>query len=271
MSVKKTTKSSKEQNLAICDSSNKSSEVQNPAIYDSSKAICKLIFIGIAVLVGCVVVGILITQAIGWLVEWLIGYVPDEIEPGLHFVDFLGGAIGLSVGFVFDKICLERINCVYAFRRFMSALRHELNNIQCKTGDKSHIYIKRKDKIEDVEFGKDGEVLTKNLAECKGVFDPVKELILDNIVTSAETMSLISNLPFAGDFKNQFTDFLGRVHKRIGDYNKSLEVLDEEVKEKKVVIEESHRKLILAKRRGINEEIDNFKADEKFRKLTVER
>ncbi len=274
-------------------------EVQEPKPqeYDSSKQIRKLVFIGIAVLVGCVVTGIFITQAIGWLVEWLIGFLPDKIEPGLHFSDFLGGAIGLTVGFIFDKICIDRINRVYAFRRFMMALRHEFDNIQCKKDkdDKSHIYIERDDKTEEVKFDSSGKVITENLLECYGVFVPVKELILDNIVTSPETMSLISNLPFADEkFKNRFTDFLGSVHRLISEYNQLVdwfesetEIINEDGKlsliEKRKITEEDGKlsltkkrkiteeecKEFLTKRQEINKEIDNFKIHN--HKFMVER
>ncbi len=153
------------------------SEEQKSVTYNSSIAILKLVLIGIAVLIGCVIAGILITQLIGWIVEGAIASISKEPSQNLHFGDFLGGAIGLTVGFVLDKICIDRINSVYAFRRFMSALDHELANIQCKEDGKSHIYIERKEKKEEVVFSASGKVETENLLKCTGVFNFVKELM----------------------------------------------------------------------------------------------
>lgn len=251
------------------------SEKSTPVSYDSSKAICKLVLRGLAVLIACIVGGILITQAIGWLVELLIGFIPDGIKQpdgkntNLHFSDFLGGAIGLTVGFVLDKSCIDRINGIYTFRRFMSALCHELGNMQRKDGEgKSCIYIKRDGKYEKVQFNDKGEVSTSNVSECKEVLAYVNELILDNIVTSAETMSLISNLPFAGDFKNRLTDVLSITHKRILEYNRCCELYEQAEREKKKVSEEFCKKA-LSLRWKINEGIDNIKIDKKCHKVTV--
>ncbi len=256
-------------------------EKSTPVTYDSSKAICKLGLRGLAVLIACIVGGILITQAIGWLVELLIGFIPDGIKQpdgkstNLHFSDFLGGAIGLTVGFVFDKSCIDRINGIYTFRRFMLTLCNELDNIQRKDKDgKSHIYIKRPIKrqgkceeveYEEVQFSDEGEVINSNLSECEDVFVYVKELILDNIVTSAETMSLISNLPFAGDFKNRLTDVLSIVHKRILVNNRLCEQVENGIMDGS----EENCKRALFLRWNVNKGIDNLEVDKKCHKVTV--
>ena len=132
----------------------------------------KLVFIGLLYLIGFTFAGIIIVQFIGWGIEELIGLVHAEWENfsmGNYVSDLLGGAIGLSIGLALDKICIEKYNNVNHYKALMRVVIQELDNIS--------------------------EVV-KDFINKSEVF-AIKEYIFDDVVMTAETISVIANIPFA--------------------------------------------------------------------------
>lgn len=230
--------------------------------YNSTLAICFRVIIGIFLLVGCTVFGIALAQCIGMGCEKFILWITKADKFDNYFSDFLGGALGLTIGFMFDKICIEKINCVYKCRSFLSSVMHELDRIAQKDQNgKSKVTVvseqsvqigsedrKDKTKVVAVEFNADGKIVENKTDDPDYVVlnnvDPegnsiglksliklsgIRELIFDDVVTSAETMTIISDLPkatFKSDdttnFKNKFIDHLGNVHRLICEYNEEV-------------------------------------------------
>lgn len=161
-----------------------------------------LVLIGCAVLPICIIAGIWIVQKIGgWVIGWeCLGI--DDPSNNIYFTDFLGGALGFMVGFILDKFVIERINNVLHYKALMRVVMQELNNIQDTAA----------------EFEKD----FKN-----GETTDIKEYIFDDVVMTAETMSVIANIPFATKQVMQFTNVLSNIQKYIELYRGSVRKINE--------------------------------------------
>lgn len=161
-----------------------------------------LVLIGCAVLPICIIAGIWIVQKIGgWVIGWeCLGI--DDSSNNIYFTDFLGGALGFMVGFILDKFVIERINNVLHYKALMRVVRQELKNIQGTA-----------EKFED-NF-KNGET------------NDIKEYIFDDVVMTAETMSVIANIPFATKQVMQFTNVLSNIQKYIELYCGSVRKINE--------------------------------------------
>lgn len=161
-----------------------------------------LVLIGCAVLPICIIAGILIVQKIGgWVIGWeCLGI--DDPSNNIYFTDFLGGALGFMVGFILDKFVIERINNVLHYKALMRVVMQELKNIQGTA-----------EKFED-NF-KNGET------------NDIKEYIFDDVVMTAETMSVIANIPFATKQVMQFTNVLSNIQKYIELYCGSVRKINE--------------------------------------------
>ena len=190
---------------------NKGTSDNNPPSGDGSGKIGKihanwiiflLVLIGCAVLPICIIAGIWIVQKIGgWVIGWeCLGI--DDPSNNIYFTDFLGGALGFMVGFILDKFVIERINNVLHYKALMRVVMQELNDIQ--------------DAVEEFE---------KNLKN--GVKTDIKEYILDDVVMTAETMSVIANIPFATKQVMQFTNTLSNIQKYIEFYRGRVRKIDE--------------------------------------------
>ena len=193
---------------------NKGTSDNNPPSGDGSGKIGKihanwiiflLVLIGCAVLPICIIAGIWIVQKIGgWVIGWeCLGI--DDPSNNIYFTDFLGGALGFMVGFILDKFVIERINNVLHYKALMRVVRQELDNIQ----DTANEFEK--------EFS-NGKIID------------IKEYILDDVVMTAETMSVIANIPFATEQEKQLTMVLSNIQKYIelycGSIRKIIEFVD---------------------------------------------
>ena len=165
--------------------------------------IAKLIVIGIFTLVACILIGIVLVQLICWLVDYMLEGLQNKnwcIGMENYVSDFLGGAIGLTIGLLLDKICIDKINCVYQYQSFMRIIKHEMNNIKEIIADNCEAINKKNEYISSI-----------------------KEFIVDDVVTSAETISIISNIPYSKEALNTLVDKIGEIHRGVTIYNELLE------------------------------------------------
>ncbi|MCM1295436.1 MAG: hypothetical protein NC311_07820 [Muribaculaceae bacterium] len=213
--------------------------------YHPNWIIAALIAIGIGSLAVCVIGGIWLSHGLGVAFKnW--GACPD------YFSDFLGGALGLTVGFVLDKFCIEKINHVFEYKKLMEIVKNELTNIKnvvyTKT-ESTEIYLLRtkniinadgKLQIEIEEYKEgDGEKqhnkvienvlydnLTQSIPDVPTIMQnyllftlynecPISEFIFDNVVKTAETVSVFSNLPFAKKYSKNLITCLSLIQKYI--------------------------------------------------------
>lgn len=231
--------------------------------------------IGLAVLTFCVFFGSGIAHIIGKFLNDKCKLCPN------YFSDFLGGALGFTVGFILDKLCIEKINQVFKYKALMKIVKNELIKIKeieylyeeklefnddyldiCNTivfslsanidrhnvmyvnkickciKDKDDKEIKNeiikqhieseiicKFNVEDLR----NEIIEKN--EFKKFEDKIKdeknnrfkltELIFDDIVKNAETISILANLPFASKYNDKLINSFGIIHKYIEEFNEA--------------------------------------------------
>ena len=161
-----------------------------------------LVLIGCAVLPICIIAGIWIVQKIGgWVIGWeCLGI--DDPSNNIYFTDFLGGALGFMVGFILDKFVIERINNVLHYKALVRVVRQELNYIQ------------------NAAEGFEKEFKNGNTID-------IKEYILDDVVMTAETMSVIANIPFATKQVKQLTEVLSNIQKYFELYCGSIRKINE--------------------------------------------
>lgn len=157
-----------------------------------------LVLIGCAVLPICIIAGIWIVQKIGgWVIGWECLGIDDQ---NIYFTDFLGGALGFMVGFILDKFVIERINNVLHYKALMRVLSYELSldlNALCEqyTNDKP--------------------------------FYGLNEFIVDDVVMTAETISVIANIPFSKKRVQELIENIKLTHINIEALNNKWKKEDE--------------------------------------------
>lgn len=151
-----------------------------------------LVLIGCAVLPICIIAGIWIVQKIGgWVIGWeCLGI--DDSSNNIYFTDFLGGALGFMVGFILDKFVIERINNVLHYKALMRVLSYELSL--------------------------DLDALCKQYTEDKPFYG-LNEFIVDDVVMTAETISVIANIPFSKKRVQELIENIKLTHIDIEELN----------------------------------------------------
>ena len=203
----------------------------------------KLVVIGLLYLIGFTFAGIIIVQFIGWGIEELIGLVRAEWENfsmGNYVSDLLGGAIGLSIGLALDKICIEKYNNVNHYKALMRVVIQELNGI----------------KETPENYDKDLEKEKINI---------IKEYIFDDVVMTAETISVIANIPFAKKQVKELISIFTKVQKNIESYNRKINEL---IKVTEVLAKEETIVLVLAIEQKMDKTTDNSTAEQEMDKTT---
>lgn len=251
--------------------------------YHPNWAIFGLVIIGIVVLAACVTGGIWLAHGLSVAFEkW--GACPS------YFADFLGGALGLTVGFVLDKFCIEKIDHVFEYRRLMMTMNHELNNNK-KTLDELEIMIPSRPLSSEenniVQSSKQFEELDDNI---KPLFMEIKKLkqeigldsinyatyingnavyywstnsikirIVDDVVKNAETVATIINTPFVSQHvRDEIIDRLGEIYDKIKRFNEYWDKL----------IQNSRNDATILEMLKLRDEI-NILIDEHFKQCNV--
>ena len=194
-----------------------------------------LVGIGLLYLIGFTLAGIIIVQFIGWGIEELIGLVRAEWENfrmGNYVSDLLGGAIGLSIGLALDKICIEKYNNVNHYKALMRVVIQELNGIK-----------------------ETPENYDKDLKKKK--INIIKEYIFFFVVMTAETISVIANIPFAKKQVKELISIFTKVQKNIESYNRKINEL---IKVTEVLAKEEKIDLVLAIEQEMGNKTDNSTA-----------
>ena len=203
----------------------------------------KLVVIGLLYLIGFTFAGIIIVQFIGWGIEELIGLVRAEWENfsmGNYVSDLLGGAIGLSIGLALDKICIEKYNNVNHYKALMRVVIQELNGIK-----------------------ETPENYDKDLNKKK--INIIKEYIFDDVVMTAETISVISNIPFAKKQVKELISIFTKVQKNIESYNRKINEL---IKVTEVLAKEEKIVLVSAIEQEMDKTTDNSTTEQEMDKTT---
>lgn len=159
-----------------------------------------LVLIGCAVLPICIIAGIWIVQKIGgWVIGWeCLGI--DDSSNNIYFTDFLGGALGFMVGFILDKFVIERINNVLHYKALMRVLSYELSL--------------------------DLKALCEQYTEDKPFYG-LNEFIVDDVVMTAETISVIANIPFSKKRVQELIENIKLTHINIEELNNKWKKEDE--------------------------------------------
>lgn len=182
-----------------------------------------LIIRGLVVFSLSVLAGIWIAHGLG------VGFKKWGACPN-YFADFLGGALGLTLGFVLDKISIERISHVSKYMQLIKIVKKELYGIKevvYKNEEQTHTLLTENDKLDhklmkvtsiDCESKGDGSLtFTVNFDDPKSIqtaiyqlnnnkynnINNIHEYIFDDFVTNAETMSILANLPLAPSKYNE--------------------------------------------------------------------
>lgn len=187
--------------------------------YHPNWVIVGLVIRGLVVFSLSVLAGIWIAHGLG------VGFKKWGACPN-YFADFLGGALGLTLGFVLDKISIERISHVSKYKQLIKIVKKELDEIKkvvYKDEEQTHKLLTENDKLDhklmkvtsiDCKSGKEGSLtFTVNFddhdrqsiqtAICQlnsnkyNNINHIHEYIFDDFVTNAETMSILANLPLA--------------------------------------------------------------------------
>ena len=149
-----------------------------------------LVLIGCAVLPICIIAGIWIVQKIGgWVIGWECLGIDDQ---NIYFTDFLGGALGFMVGFILDKFVIERINNVLHYKALMRVLSYELSL--------------------------DLDALCEQYTKDKPFYG-LNEFIVDDVVMTAETISVIANIPFSKKRVQELIENIKLTHIDIEELN----------------------------------------------------
>ena len=231
-----------------------------------------LIILGIISLFGSIILGIVLVQGLGWLVDLILEKInadtPDTLGMDNYVTDFLGGAVGLTVGFILDKICIEKINNIFHYKALMRVLLNELEHInivaamniivllgyveivlknETSTSDKFKQAINKLQ--EYLVSQQEVEILQKN-TKLKQEHTEIKEYIIDDVAMTAETVSVIANIPFAKQRTLSLINNISIIHKEIESHND----LSRECKQK-----EEQTSLLLEHLKKIKESISNIK------------
>lgn len=200
------------------NSQQKKSESSSEGPYiNTKKIIVKLTIIGICSMIASVIIGIICVQLLGWGIDKLLNKLNEKdyfVGMSNYVSDFLGGALGLTIGLILDKICIDKINDVYRFKSFMRVIRHEITNDNTKI--EKHIKL-FKDITTEIQI------------------ETVEEFVIDDAVTSTETISVISNLPYSTKFVNEIVDQMIKIHESILEYNTLLKNTSAKYKEYKTI------------------------------------
>ena len=165
-----------------------------------------LIILGIISLFGSIILGIVLVQGLGWLVDLILEKInADTLGMDNYVPDFLGGAVGLTVGFILDKICIEKINNIFHYKALMRVIMHEFNNID-------------KAAEENIRIAKENIRIANEKKRRR--FKYINEFICDDVSTSAETISVIANIPFAKSRTLSLIDMINLIHNGIKRHNK---------------------------------------------------
>lgn len=179
---------------------------------------------GFVILAVCVVAGVWIAHGLGVMFsKWR--------ACSQYYSDFLGGALGLTVGFGLDKFFIEKWGQITKYNNLIKIIKQELKFIQdnkfYEVRDKTK-YLSMSD-YEEKMHGKEKDVLIevktsdneklelwesdleKDLIENKDWtiiknYEPTNhtvEFIFDDIVRNAETMSVLANLPLAYEYSKE--------------------------------------------------------------------
>lgn len=191
-------------------------------------------FIGLVALAVCIAAGIWITHELGVLFS---NWGADSN----YFSDFLGGALGLTVGFALDKLCIERINQVMKYRKLIKIVKNELVEIKkvvyrkeisdSQGNVKSEaLYVKNQDgsvrimaekcELAAIPYSDMKQESSKVKTAMSGLntyseIDHTLEFVLDDLVKNAETMSMLATLPFSGGYSEEFISELSCIQNRI--------------------------------------------------------
>ena len=169
-----------------------------------------LIILGIISLFGSIILGIVLVQGLGWWVDLILEKINEKINADTlsmanYVPDFLGGAVGLTVGFILDKICIEKINNIFHYKALMRVIMHEFNNID-------------KAAEENIRIAKENIRIANEKKRRR--FKYINEFICDDVSTSAETISVIANIPFAKSRTLSLIDMINLIHNGIKRHNK---------------------------------------------------
>ena len=212
--------------------------------YHPKWAIFGLVSIGIGILAICVVGGVWLAHGLGIAFDkW--GAKSD------YFTDFLGGALGLTVGFVLDKFCIEKINHVFEYKRLMMTINHELSNNR-KTLNEFYILLPKAgcsltDDEKTAIISRPFNELDKkiqNKVDVKKKLDKasnpdetwenyinnsstyywgaygIKIRIVDDVVKNAETVATVINTPFVFQcVRDEIIDRLGEIFDKLKQFD----------------------------------------------------
>lgn len=186
------------------------------------------------------------------LVEWVGDACNLE-----NSLDLLGGAIGILLGFIADKFCIDRITHIQKYKMLMKAINHEfdidtqkLNILLITTKDEIEVFNKNtqnKEKIKIEKIINNVETLEELSVDIRQKINEVliqsppngltwekyilqkkphwyvpsvRQWIVDDVVTNSETVAIITNIPFAKqEFKNELVDRLRKIYKKIEHFN----------------------------------------------------
>ncbi len=228
-----------------------------------------LIILGIISLFGSIILGIVLVQGLGWLVDLILKKInADALGMANYVYDFLGGAVGLTVGFILDKICIEKINNIFHYKALMRVLLNELEHINIVAAMNIIVLLgyveivlknetstsdKFKQAINELQeylvSQQEVEILQKN-TKLKQEHTEIKEYIIDDVAMTAETVSVIANIPFAKQRTLSLINNISIIHKEIESHND----LSRECKQK-----EEQTSLLLEHLKKIKESISNIK------------
>lgn len=196
-----------------------------------------LIILGIISLFGSIILGIVLVQGLGWLVDLnLEKFNADTLGMANYVSDFLGGAVGLTVGFILDKICIDKINNVFHYKALMRVLLNELENINMVADMNIIVLLKLAGTVFESHDEADIEKLNKyqispeqiNIlknTKLRREHTVIKEYIIDDVAMTAETVSVIANIPFAKHSTLGLINNISIIHNEIGFHNDlSLEI-----------------------------------------------
>ena len=223
-----------------------------------------LIILRIISLFGSIILGIVLVQGLGWLVDLILEKINADTPN--YVSDFLGGAVGLTVGFILDKICIEKINNVFHYKALMRVLLNELEHINIVAAMNIIVLLECAEIVFKNETQKEFEqaiiklqgylvskqevkILQQN-TKLRQEHTEIKEYIIDDVAMTAETVSVIANIPFAKQRTLSLINNISIIHKEIESHND----LSRECKQK-----EEQTSLLLEHLKKIKESISNIK------------
>lgn len=248
---------------------NKQSEKE--LTYHPNVIISFLVVIAIIAFCLCVLGGIWLSNGI------CCGLKNCEANPD-YFSDFLGGAIGIVLGFIFDKMCIESISHIQHYKSLMRTINHELSNnkkslaeliirvpvkqlcpkILSKLNDQKFEDLDEERKAmfyEKKQLGKN-EKWEDYIGEDKVYYwsaNNIETRIVDDVVKNAETVSTIINVPYASqEVKNKIIDRLGKIYDKLKKFDSDWNLLKQNNREYETILR------MLKIRDEINQLIDEY-------------